>query len=176
MNKSPNVKNAKFRFWLWPIRFLSKFNKSPIPTGLWLINKFFQNILDFNNQIPWMVHYTSKVSGNISIGENVWLSFAVNGGCYIQGMNGIIIGDNTIFASGVKIISANHNFEDLNVWDKSEPIIIGKNCWIGTNAVILPGVTLGDNVIVGAGAIVTKSFSSNSIIAGNPAKLIKTRI
>ena len=57
-------------------------------------------------------------------------------------------------------------------WEKEKPIIIGKNCWIGTNVVILPGVELGDNVIVGAGAVVTKSFLSNCVLAGVPAKLI----
>jgi len=173
MQKSPKRKNAKLRFWLWPVRLMGKFWKSPVPPGLWLVNKFFQNVLDINNDIPWMVHFTSRVTGKITIGENVWISFAVSGGCYIQGGNGIIIGDNTIFAPGVKIISANHDINNYNVWEKDNPIIIGKNCWIGTNAVILPGVELGDNVIVGAGSIVTKSFPSNCIIAGNPAKIIK---
>lgn len=173
--KSPSIKKPFFRFWLWPIRFLSKFWKSQVPPGLWLVNKFFQSILDFNYEVPWMVHYTSKASGNITIGENVWFSFAVSGGCYIQGFNGIIIGDNTIFASGVKIISANHNSENLKEWDKVSPIEIGNNCWIGANVVILPGVKIGNNVIIGAGAIVTKSFPDNCIIAGNPAKIIKIK-
>ena len=171
--KSPIRKNAKLRFWLWPIRLLGKFWKGPVSPGLWLANKFFQNILDINNDIPWMVHYTSRVTGDITIGKNVWKSFAVSGGCYIQGGNGIVIGDDTIFAPGVKIISANHDPANLHLWKKEKPIVIGKNCWIGANAIILPGVELGDNVIVGAGAVVTKSFSANCAVVGNPANIIK---
>jgi len=96
-----------------------------------------------------------------------------SGGCYIQGGNGIEIGDGTIFAPGVRIISANHDPMNLDQWLPGKPIKIGKNCWIGANAVVLPGVKLGDSVIVGGGAVVTKSFPSNVIIAGNPAQVIK---
>jgi acetyltransferase-like isoleucine patch superfamily enzyme len=170
--KSPSRKRAIFRFWLWPIRLISKFWKNPVPPGLWLVNRFYQNVLDINNDIPWMVHFTSRVTGKISIGKNVWKSFAISGGCYIQGFNGVIIDDYTIFAFGVKIISANHDQNNHGVFEKARPIIIGKNCWIGANAIILPNVILGDNVIVAAGAVVTKSFDSNSIIAGVPAKKI----
>jgi acetyltransferase-like isoleucine patch superfamily enzyme len=172
MNHAPIRKNAKLRFWLWPVRLLGKFWKNPVPPGLWLINKFCQNVLDINNDIPWMVHFTSRVTGNIKIGKNVWKSFAVSGGCYIQGINGIEIGDDTIFASGVKIISANHDRNNLGKFKGTIPIKIGNNCWIGANAIILPGVELGDNVIVGAGAVVTRSFPIGSTIIGVPAKLI----
>ncbi len=119
-----------------------------------------------------MVHFTSSVGDNIQIGRSVWISFACSGNCYIQGINGVHIGDDTIFAPGVKIISANHAFADFNSWPKKDPVIIGRHCWLGANAVILPGVTLGDNVIVGAGAVVTKSVPSNTIVAGVPARPI----
>lgn len=174
MITAPVRKNAKLRFWLWPIRLIGKFWKSPVPPGLWIINKFYQNVLDINNDIPWMVHFTSRVTGDIVIGKDVWISFAVSGGCYIQGGNGIEIGDGTIFAPGVKIISANHDVKNLQKTVAVRPIKIGKNCWIGTNSVILPGVQLGDNVTVGAGSVVNKNFGSNKIIAGIPAKEIKT--
>jgi acetyltransferase-like isoleucine patch superfamily enzyme len=120
-----------------------------------------------------MVNFTSTVSKTVYLGKGVAQYFANCGGCYIQGINKIYIGDNTIFAPGIKIISANHSKNDLSKHDKSiEPVRIGKDCWIGTNAVILPGVQLGDNVIVAAGAVVTKSFPSNVVIAGVPAKII----
>ena len=99
-------------------------------------------------------------------------SFAVSGGCYIQGMNGVFIDDDVIIAPSVTIISANHNPTDISKWIETEPVRIGKRCWIGANAVILPGVQLGDGVIVGAGAVVTKSFPSGAVIGGVPAKII----
>jgi acetyltransferase-like isoleucine patch superfamily enzyme len=147
----------------------------PVPLGLWLVNFFMQRILRINAGAPCMVHFTSRVTGRIIIGKNVWESFAVSGGCYIQGGNGITIGDDTIFAPGVKIISVNHDLKDFSKWEKEDQITIGKRCWIGANAVILPGVQLGDDIIVGAGAVVTKSFPNGLVIAGVPAKDISNR-
>lgn len=147
---------------------------SPCTLGLRIINFIYQKIFRINAEVPFMVHYTSIVSKTITLGKNVAPYFANSGSCYIQGINGVIIGDDTIFAPGVKIISANHVKNDFTKHDKTiGPIVIGKRCWIGANAVILPGVRLGDDVIVGAGSVVTKSFDSNLIIAGCPAKIIK---
>lgn len=121
-----------------------------------------------------MVHYTSRVMHpqRIQIGDGVWFSFAVSGGCYIQGTNGLKIGDCTIFAWGVKIISANHDPSNPTNWISAEPIEIGKHCWLGANAIILPGVKIGDYCVIAAGAVVTKSFPDRSIVAGVPAQLI----
>ena len=146
---------------------------SPASLNLRIVNFFFQKLLRVNSDVPFMVHYTSTVSKTVIIGRGVARYFANSGGCYIQGINTIYIGDDTIFAPGVKIISANHDNDDYSRHIKQKPIRIGKNCWIGANAVILPGVELGDNVIVGAGAVVTKSFPSNMIIGGAPAQIIK---
>lgn len=144
---------------------------APVPPGLAIINFVCQRLLGLNNESDWPVHYTSRVVGDVEIGEGVWLSFAVSGGCYIQGNNGVKIEGGTIFAPGVKIISADHDMTSGG-WIKSSPIRIGRNCWIAANAVILPGVELGDNCIVGAGAVVTKSFPRNSRVAGVPAVII----
>lgn len=165
------IRSFKATRYLWPWFLFARFTR-PIPPGLWLANGFLQRVLRIGGKIPWMVHYTSYVSGHIQIGENVWKSFALSGGCYMQGRNGIYLGDNVLFAPGVKIISANHDPRDMATWLPSPPIRIGHRCWIGVNAVILPGVELGDECIVGAGAVVTQSFPTGSIIAGVPAKTI----
>lgn len=143
---------------------------------LLLINWVFQRVFGINGNVPWSVHFTSRVTNpnKIILGTGVKKSFAVSPGCYIQGGNGIIIMDDTIFAPGTKIISANHNINrDSREWVQSNPITIGKRCWIGANAIVLPGVTLGDNVIVGAGAVVTHSFPGYTVLAGVPAKVIR---
>ena len=89
------------------------------------------------------------------------------------------IGENTIIAHNVSIINENHGI-DLAIGVPfheqvltTRPITIGKNCWIGCNVVLIPGASLGDNCVVGAGAVVNKTFPSNTMIAGVPAKIIK---
>jgi acetyltransferase-like isoleucine patch superfamily enzyme len=142
---------------------------------LWLLNAFCQRVLRINSQTPWNVHFTSCVKGTLRIGDQVAASFAVSGGCYIQGINGIEIGDETLFAPGVKIISANHSLENLACAEKAPPIRIGKRVWIGANAVILPGIQIGDDAVIGAGSIVTKNVPGGAVVAGNPARLIKMK-
>ena len=145
---------------------------APVPPGLALVNLWHQRLFDRNGQVPWMVHFTSRVTGDITIGRKVWVSFAVSGGCYVQGKNGIEIGDDTLFAPNVSIVSANHVKGDLTSWENGPPVKIGQRCWIGAGAIILPGVQLGDDVIVGAGAVVTKSFPSGAVLGGVPARML----
>tara|TARA_B100000579_G_C22819738_1_gene849891 strand:+ start:1172 stop:1717 length:546 start_codon:yes stop_codon:yes gene_type:complete len=106
--------------------------------------------------------------------KGTYSSLVNSPGCYIQAGNSIYIDEGTIWSANVAIISANHNMEEKEKsWLKAEPIRIGKDCWIGANACILPGVVLGDNVVVGAGSVVTRSFLvKGSVVAGNPARII----
>lgn len=148
------------------------------PLGLFIINFIFQRVMRVNGDMPIPVNFTSRVVSvqNISLSQDksTKLSFAVSGGIYIQAVNGIKIGKNFLFAPGIKIISSNHDFLQRGKSTETRPIVIGSDVWLGANVVILPGVELADGTIVGAGSIVTKSFTQkNSVIAGNPARLLK---
>ena len=110
---------------------------------------------------------------NIEVGDN----FFANYGCVILDVNKVKIGKNCFLAPNVSIYSATHPVkaeERYNGVEYGFPVTIGDNCWIGGNAVICPNVTIGDNVVVGAGSVVVKDVPSNVVVAGNPAKIIKT--
>lgn len=136
---------------------------------------FIQKILNIggNRKAYWPVHPTSQVLDvdNILVGVDAYPG--IMRGCYIQGKGGIEIGDYTQIAPNVVIVSANHNIYDSRKHIEAK-VIIGKYCWLGAGCKILPGVTLGDFTIVGAGAVVTNSFpEGHCIIGGVPAKKIK---
>lgn len=123
--------------------------------------------------IYWPVHKNSEVTHPYNIFVGINSNPGTRPGCYIQGNGGIYIGNYVQFASNVGIISANHDIYDQRKHTKNK-VIIGDYSWIGQGVIILPGVELGPRTIVGAGSVVTKSFSEGyCIIAGNPAKVIK---
>jgi len=133
-----------------------------------------QRVIGINRSARWPVHFTSRVVAP----EKVQLGRASYPGdmpgCYIQAMNGIIIGDYCLFGPNVGLISASHDPENPKHHLQSGPIKLGDHCWVGMNAVILPGVELGPNTTVGAGAVVTRSFTEgHCIVAGNPARVIR---
>lgn len=110
---------------------------------------------------------------NIHVGEN----FYANYDCVMLDVAEIRIGKNCFIAPNVGLYTATHPIdpiERISGIEYGKAITIGDNCWLGGSCVIAPGVTLGDNVVVGAGAVVTKSFGDNVVLAGNPAKVIKT--
>ncbi len=150
-----------------------------IPLSIYLVNFIFQKVFRIDKSCSFSKNYTSRVlcPENITIENNsqsVLKSFAVSGGCYIQGSEGIFIGEGTIWSFNVSIVSEAHDFYDLNISPKVNPIKIGRNCWIGVNSTILPGVELGDRTIVGSNTVVNRSFpQGNLIIAGAPARVIR---
>lgn len=107
---------------------------------------------------------------NITIGKDVF----INSGCHFQDQGGIEIGDGALIGHNVVLATINH---DLNPKENRKnhyaPIKIGAHVWIGSNATILPGVTLGDYAVVAAGAVVTRDVPAMTVVGGVPAKVLK---
>ena len=108
---------------------------------------------------------------NITVGKGVF----INEGCCFQDQGGIEIGDNALIGQQVVIATLNHDLApDKRANMIPAPVKIGSNVWIGAHATILAGVTIGDNAVVAAGAVVTKDVPANVVVGGVPAKIIKT--
>ena len=155
-------------------------------------------ILEDNVHINALSHNGIRIGNNVSIARDSVLvctavvshkgqgieigdGTGINVRAYIGGQGQVTIGKNVIIGPDVKIFSENHNFADLTKPIKDQgvarkPTIIKDNCWIGAGCIILAGVTIGEGCVVAAGSVVTKSVNGNSVIAGVPAKTIKTRI
>ncbi len=107
---------------------------------------------------------------NITVGKNVF----INSGCCFQDQGGITIGDGCLIGHQVVLATLNHDLLPENRANMiAKPIVLGKNVWIGAHATILSGVTIGDNAVIAAGAVVTKDVPENSVAAGVPARIIK---
>ncbi len=146
---------------------------------LWAWKSVPFKLLGINNNLPFPADSTVRIhnADNIIFDPNDIHIFQSPGTYYNNFSAKIYIGKGTYIAPNVGIITANHDLNDLKKHVDGKDVIIGKNCWIGMNSVVLPGVELADNIIVGAGSVVTKSFKeSNIVIAGNPAKKIKDLI
>ncbi|MDO4962051.1 MAG: sugar O-acetyltransferase [Eubacteriales bacterium] len=107
---------------------------------------------------------------NITIGDGCY----VNIGCTMQDHGGIVIGDGCQIGHHVTIVTVNHGQEPENRGNlHPEPVHIGKGVWIGANSTILPGISIGDYAIIGAGSVVTHDVPAYTVAAGNPARLIR---
>lgn len=121
--------------------------------------------------------YGSSGSANIIIGDNCYIGFGFSALASAEG--NINIGNDVLIASNVLITNENHGISPesdvsyMNQRLNAKSVKIGDGCWIGEKVCVLPGVVIGEKAIVGAGSIVTKSIPSYSIVAGNPARVIK---
>ena len=112
---------------------------------------------------------------NLVIGNNSGIGL----NCKVP--NNLIIGEDVMMGPNVIIFGSNHNFERTDIPMRLQgmktysPVIIEDDVWIGSNTIIMPGLKIKKGTIIGAGSIVTKEFPEFSIVAGNPAKLIKSR-
>ncbi len=112
---------------------------------------------------------------NLEIGDGVYF----NANCVVLDCAKVSIGDNTFVGPNCQFYTPIHplEYKKRNTFiETAKPITIGKNCWLGGSVIVLPGVTIGDGSVIGAGAVVTKDIPENSVAVGNPAKVIKTII
>lgn len=159
---------------------------------LWLFGFLFYNFQRFVTK-ALTVYNTSRIKGkhgkisgkcviynqkNIFLGENTY----INGGSYLHAgpKSKIIIGNNCLISYNVHIRTVDHLYEKVDIpiifqGNEEKSVTIGDNVWIGYAAQILPGVNIGNNVIIGAGAIVTKDVPDSCVAAGVPARIIKER-
>ena len=155
-----------------PVIFNQKGAKLSIGDNCIIKSSFLSNLVGLYSRT---IIVTRTPKAEIVIGNNVGIS-----GATIYARKCIYIGENTNIGGNVKILDNDFHpieIEARIVDDKSKigtkPIIIGKNCFIGCNSIILKGTVLGDGCVVGAGAVVSGKFEPNTVIAGNPAKVIK---
>lgn len=110
--------------------------------------------------------------GHVHLGKNVYANF----GLTMVDDTHIYVGDYTMFGPNVIVATAGHPILPVlreKSYQYNMPVHIGRNCWIGGGAIILPGITIGDNVVVGAGSVVTKDLPSNVVAVGNPCRILR---
>ena len=114
--------------------------------------------------------FYSDFGKNIHVGENVF----INACCHFQDHGGVTLGDGCQIGHNVVFATLNHGLqpEERGITYPA-PIVLGKNVWVGSNSPILQGVTIGDNAVIAAGAVVTKDVEPGTIVGGVPARFIK---
>lgn len=188
---SPSMKRV-VKASLWSLRPVAKLLLRPFFGSEYLSGRFFdahlsgyrwavraiwqRNILRLSRPLPFPANHSVSVANPANLvfhpdDLNNFQSF----GIYLQNFNGkIVLGRGCYIAPNVGIITANHDPLALDAHLPGKDVVLGDGCWLGMNSVVLPGVVLGPNTVVGAGSVVTKSFPEGKcIIAGNPAKFIR---
>ena len=137
-----------------------------------ILKQLFQNEFDIMGIEP---NFYCDYGFNISLGKN----FYSNHNLVILDANKVEFGDNVFIGPNCGFYTSGHplNYEIRNKGlEYAKPIKVGNNVWIGGNVCVMPGVTIGDNVVIGAGSVVNKDIPSNCVAVGNPCKVIKEKI
>ncbi|MCC9173827.1 DapH/DapD/GlmU-related protein [Arthrobacter sp. zg-Y179] len=115
--------------------------------------------------------FSSDFGRNISLGKRVF----INAGCRFQDQGGIRIGDDCLIGHNAVLATLNHDLSPARRADMHPaPVALGRNVWLGSNVTVLPGVTIGDDSVVAAGAVVTKDVPARSLAVGSPARVIRS--
>ncbi|WP_298584498.1 DapH/DapD/GlmU-related protein [uncultured Kocuria sp.] len=108
---------------------------------------------------------------NITLGKRVF----INSGCRFQDQGGVVIGDDCLIGHNTVLATLNHDLDPSRRADMHPaPIVIGRNVWIGSNATVLPGVTIGDDAVVAAASVVTRDVPERSVVVGSPARVVRS--
>jgi galactoside O-acetyltransferase len=116
--------------------------------------------------------YANWGGHHVHLGKNVY----INIGAVMVDDTHIYIGDNTMLAPNVVIATAAHPIDPelrRQALQYNLPVHIGKNCWLGAGVIVMPGVTIGDNTVIGAGSVVTKDIPANVVAVGNPCRVMR---
>ncbi|MCC9204278.1 sugar O-acetyltransferase [Arthrobacter sp. zg-Y769] len=115
--------------------------------------------------------FSADFGRNISLGKRVF----INAGCRFQDQGGIRIGDDCLIGHNVVLATLNHDLSpDRRADMHPAPVTLGRNVWLGSNVTVLPGVSIGDDSVVAAGAVVTKDIPARSLAVGSPARVIRS--
>lgn len=113
----------------------------------------------------------SDFGKNITLGKRIF----INSGCKFQDQGGVVIGDDCLIGHNTVMATLDHDLAPSRRADMHpSPIVVGRNVWIGANATILSGVTIGDNAVVAAASVVTKDVPKDSIVVGSPARVVRS--
>ena len=113
---------------------------------------------------------TADFGRNLRLGERVF----INSGCRFQDQGGITVGDDCLIGHDVVMATLNHDMDPSRRADlHPAPIVVGNRVWIGAKATVLPGVTIGEDAVVGAGSVVTKDVPAGTVVVGSPARVVR---
>ncbi|MBE6922661.1 MAG: sugar O-acetyltransferase [Ruminococcaceae bacterium] len=136
------------------------------------IQKVIQELLQTEETLFINPPFYCDYGNHIKVGKN----FFANYNCCILDVGKVTIGDNCLFAPNVSIYTAGHPIHPdarNSLYEYGIDVTLGNNCWLGGNVIVMPGVNIGDNCVIGAGSVVTKDIPAWSIAAGNPARVIR---